>query len=72
MYNRSYTNTKKDYKMSECRNCVVGSISVKGICDLCGHDEMQFAVEWEAWVDSHNEAKFVTEWQEWVAEVQAA
>lgn len=33
--------------MSECRNCVEGSITSRGVCDLCGFNELQFVEEWE-------------------------
>ena len=45
--------------MSECRNCVEGSIQSTGFCDLCGFKELRFVEEWEAWsseVDDQMEA----------------
>ena len=51
--------------MSECRNCVEGSIQSTGFCDLCGFNELRFVEEWEAWsveLDAQMDA-----YEEWAA-----
>lgn len=49
--------------MSECRQCVEGSIQSNGICDLCGFDEMIFINEHDDWADDTTLADWV-EYQE--------
>jgi hypothetical protein len=42
--------------MSECRDCITGSILSNGHCDMCGFDEMQFINEYDDWVEEVEEA----------------
>jgi len=51
--------------MSNCRQCVEGSIQPNGMCDMCGHDELQFIQEYDEWQASLNDPQFLQEWEEW-------
>tara|TARA_S200002703_G_scaffold132563_2_gene120428 strand:+ start:991 stop:1167 length:177 start_codon:yes stop_codon:yes gene_type:complete len=49
----------------ECRNCKDGSIQTNGYCDVCGFNELQFVMEYDAWLDSLEAPAFIAEWEEW-------